>query len=82
MNGIAQTVFIVDDAGEVRAGLSRLLAAAGFDVCAFESAESFCAIMTPRPQAAYCWMFACPVLADRSCSTCSPALRSPVPLCS
>jgi FixJ family two-component response regulator len=41
MNGIAQTVFIVDDAGEVRAGLSRLLAAAGFKVRAFESAESF-----------------------------------------
>jgi FixJ family two-component response regulator len=41
MNGIAQTVFIVDDAREVRSGLSRLLAAAGFQVQAFDSAESF-----------------------------------------
>jgi FixJ family two-component response regulator len=41
MNGIAQTVFIVDDSCEVRAGLTRLLEAADFQVHAFESAESF-----------------------------------------
>jgi FixJ family two-component response regulator len=41
MNVTAQTVFIVDDSREVRTSLSRLLAAAGFDVSAFDSAESF-----------------------------------------
>jgi FixJ family two-component response regulator len=41
MNGPSHTVFIVDDAREVRAGLSRLLAAAGYQVRAFESAASF-----------------------------------------
>jgi FixJ family two-component response regulator len=41
MNGNANTVFIVDDAREVRMGLSRLLAAAGYQVRAFESAVSF-----------------------------------------
>jgi FixJ family two-component response regulator len=41
MNGTAQTVFIVDDAREVRVGLSRLLTAAGYHARAFESAESF-----------------------------------------
>jgi FixJ family two-component response regulator len=41
MNGSSHTVFIVDDAREVRAGLSRLLAAAGYQVRAFESAASF-----------------------------------------
>jgi FixJ family two-component response regulator len=35
------TVFIVDDAPEVRNSLSRLLNAAGYPVQAFESAESF-----------------------------------------
>jgi FixJ family two-component response regulator len=35
------TVFIVDDTHEVRAGLSRLLSAAGYNVRAFESAERF-----------------------------------------
>jgi FixJ family two-component response regulator len=37
----APTVFIVDDAREVRLGLSRLLSAAGYSVRAFESAERF-----------------------------------------
>src|SRR5271156_5112874 len=41
MNGTTSTVFIVDDAREVRVGLSRLLAAAGYQVRAFESAASF-----------------------------------------
>jgi FixJ family two-component response regulator len=41
MNGPSHTVFIVDDAREVRAGLTRLLAAAGYQVRAFESAASF-----------------------------------------
>jgi FixJ family two-component response regulator len=41
MNAIVQTVLIVDDAREVRTGLSRLLATAGYQVHAFESAESF-----------------------------------------
>jgi FixJ family two-component response regulator len=40
-NAISQTVFIVDDAREVRTSLSRLLLAAGFRVRAFDSAESF-----------------------------------------
>jgi FixJ family two-component response regulator len=37
----SRTVFIVDDALEVRTGLSRLLGMAGYGVRAFESAESF-----------------------------------------
>jgi FixJ family two-component response regulator len=41
MNGPSHTVFIVDDAREVRAALSRLLAAAGYQVRAFDSAASF-----------------------------------------
>ncbi len=41
MSGEAPTVFLVDDAAEVRAALSRLLAAAGYRVRAFESAWSF-----------------------------------------
>jgi RNA polymerase sigma factor (sigma-70 family) len=43
MQGAAQTVFIVDDAPEVRKSLSRLVAAAGYQVRAFESAEGFLA---------------------------------------
>jgi FixJ family two-component response regulator len=41
MNHSSQTVFIVDDAQEVRTGLSRLLAVAGYRVRAFESAVNF-----------------------------------------
>ena len=41
MKGTMSTVFIVDDAREVRTGLSRLLGAAGYQVRAFESAASF-----------------------------------------
>jgi FixJ family two-component response regulator len=41
MNGSTSTVFIVDDAREVRLGLSRLLGAAGYRVRAFESAACF-----------------------------------------
>jgi FixJ family two-component response regulator len=41
MNAQSHTVFIVDDAREVRAGLSRLLGAAGYQVRAFDSAASF-----------------------------------------
>jgi FixJ family two-component response regulator len=41
MNGTTSTVFIVDDAREVRMGLSRLLAAAGYRVRTFESADCF-----------------------------------------
>jgi len=37
----AQTVFVVDDAEETRAELTRLLGAAGYHVRAFESAERF-----------------------------------------
>jgi FixJ family two-component response regulator len=37
----AQTVFVVDNAEETRAGLTRLLGAAGYQVRAFESAERF-----------------------------------------
>ena len=35
------TVFLVDDQGAILKALSRLLASAGFDVMAFESAEDF-----------------------------------------
>ncbi len=41
MSSAARTVFIVDDAREVRAALSRVLGAAGYEVRAFESAERF-----------------------------------------
>jgi FixJ family two-component response regulator len=41
MNGTARKVFIVDDAREVRVGLSRLLTAAGYHAHAFESAQRF-----------------------------------------
>src|SRR5277367_5248102 len=39
MKDSAQTVFIVDDAPEVRTGLTRVLTAAGYKVCAFGSAR-------------------------------------------
>ena len=41
MNGVTPTVFIVDDASEVRKSLSRVLTTAGYQVRAFESAEGF-----------------------------------------
>jgi len=41
MDGAVRTVFIVDDARRVRMALSRLLAAVGYQVLAFESAEHF-----------------------------------------
>ena len=41
MNGEASTVFIVDDAAEVRTALTYLLSTAGYDVRAFDSAERF-----------------------------------------
>jgi FixJ family two-component response regulator len=41
MNNTTKSVFIVDDAREVRLGLSRLLSAAGYQVRAFDSAASF-----------------------------------------
>jgi FixJ family two-component response regulator len=41
MSGSAPTVYIVDDAREVRMALSRLLGASGYQVSAFESAERF-----------------------------------------
>src|ERR1700744_3608209 len=41
MNGVAPTVFIVDDADEVRRSLARILTAAGYEVGSFESAEGF-----------------------------------------
>ena len=41
MSGAAPTVYIVDDAREVRMALSRLLGASGYQVNAFESAERF-----------------------------------------
>jgi FixJ family two-component response regulator len=41
MNLTPGTVFIVEDAREVRVALSRLLAAAGYQVRAYESAERF-----------------------------------------
>jgi RNA polymerase sigma factor (sigma-70 family) len=43
MQGAAQTVFIVDDAPEVRKSLSRVVSAAGYQVRTFESAERFLA---------------------------------------
>jgi FixJ family two-component response regulator len=43
MNGQLRTVFIVDDAREVRTALSRVLTVAGYQVQAFESAERFLA---------------------------------------
>jgi FixJ family two-component response regulator len=43
MNDAARTVFVVDDAREVRTGLSRVLRAAGYQVRSFESAECFLA---------------------------------------
>jgi FixJ family two-component response regulator len=44
----AATVFIVDDAREVRHGLSRLLGAAGYQVCPCESAEHFLELVEVR----------------------------------
>jgi FixJ family two-component response regulator len=41
MNGAIGTVFIVDDEGVVRSALSRLLAAAGYQVRVFDSATRF-----------------------------------------
>jgi FixJ family two-component response regulator len=41
MDGEMRTVYVVDDAPEVRAGLARLLGMAGYGVRTFESAESF-----------------------------------------
>lgn len=41
MDNVAPTVFIVDDAQEVRVALSRMLTAAGYRVRSFESAERF-----------------------------------------
>ena len=41
MNGAMQTVFVVDDSQEVRTALSRMLAAEGYLVRSFESAERF-----------------------------------------
>lgn len=41
MSGTTPTVYIVDDAREVRMALSRLLDASGYQVSAFESAERF-----------------------------------------
>jgi FixJ family two-component response regulator len=43
MNGEARTVFIVDDAREVRTALARVLTAFGYQVRSFESAERFLA---------------------------------------
>jgi FixJ family two-component response regulator len=41
MNGEVRTVFIVDDAREVRTALARVLTIAGYQVYSFESAERF-----------------------------------------
>jgi FixJ family two-component response regulator len=41
MSGNIRTVFIVDDAPEVRTSISRVLLAAGYRVRSFESAEQF-----------------------------------------
>ncbi len=41
MSDGTRTVFVVDDAREVRTALSRVLGAAGYEVRAFESAERF-----------------------------------------
>jgi FixJ family two-component response regulator len=41
MSGSAPTVYVVDDAREVRMALSRLLGASGYQVSEFESAERF-----------------------------------------
>jgi FixJ family two-component response regulator len=41
MNAEARTVFLVDDAPDVRVALSRVLSAAGYQVRSFESAERF-----------------------------------------
>lgn len=50
MNSAASTVFLVDDDGSVRRGLSRLLKATGHQVEAFVSAEAFLAAVRPdRP---------------------------------
>jgi FixJ family two-component response regulator len=43
MNDAARTVFVVDDAREVRMALSRVLRAAGYQVRSFESAKCFLA---------------------------------------
>jgi RNA polymerase sigma factor (sigma-70 family) len=43
MHAAAPTVFIVEDAPEVRKSLSRVLGAAGYQVRSFESAEQFLA---------------------------------------
>ena len=41
MNGAVRTVFVVDDAQEVRNSVSRVLTAGGYRVRLFESAEAF-----------------------------------------
>ncbi len=41
MNGVERTVFIVEDALEVRAALTRILHVAGYRVRSFKSAEDF-----------------------------------------
>lgn len=41
MDGVVNTVFIVEDTDEVRVGLSRLLTAGGYRVKSFKSAEAF-----------------------------------------
>jgi FixJ family two-component response regulator len=41
LNSTVPTVFVVDDASDVREALTRLLSAAGYQVRAFESAERF-----------------------------------------
>jgi FixJ family two-component response regulator len=41
MDGVAETVFVVDDAPEIRRSLSSLLTAGGYRVRLFESAEVF-----------------------------------------
>jgi hypothetical protein len=58
-NNAVGTVFIVDDDREVRTALSRLLAAAGYHVQAFESAGRFLDEQDAVPPGCLLWMFAC-----------------------
>jgi len=60
MSSQVRTVFVVDDAREVRTALSRLLVEASYQTRLFDSAESFLVTRTPRPQDVCCSTFPCP----------------------
>ena len=52
MDGTVPTVFVVDDDGDVRSGVARLLRAHGMQVTTFASAREF--LRCPRPDGPAC----------------------------